>query len=493
MKKLLGLGLLLLAGCNQSPQQLSNNEHRIVLFDEGHGQTAGEADWVIDGAFSDFADDIKKTSTIHTTLVLTDDALKDASVVVLPEPNIPYTTTEQQALKQYVEQGGSVMMIADHYNADRNFNRFDSSEIFNGYRRGAYKDITKGMTESERQSARIKNVSSSDFLSETFGVRFRYNAINNVTLTDMDNEFNITDGVKRVNMHAGSTLMITNPNIAKGIVYLPKLNSHDKWKHAVDEGIYNGGGRNEGPFIAISQVGRGKAVFIGDSSIVEDATPKYKREDNGQSKETYDGYKEADHSKLLMNLMDWLQSDEQGDYSKKDQVTPIRNFELPQQSTEPKEEPWATAKYGYLWYDPSTFANGSFINRKDPVQQNESEKKITKQETDKRKTNLNNHTTNNQNGITIDSTRLSATDYFTINVYTNKRVNIKIELISDGVQVGLFNGRPPGVSNEYVTKQDGERYMSYFKGRLAREANKDVLIRVIENNEVKAEFTEQVH
>ena len=32
-----------------------------VLFDNTHGQTAGTADWVIDGGFSDFGNGIAKT------------------------------------------------------------------------------------------------------------------------------------------------------------------------------------------------------------------------------------------------------------------------------------------------------------------------------------------------------------------------------------------------------------------------------------------------
>ena len=35
------------------------------------------------------------------------------------------------------------------------------------------------------------------------------------------------------------------------------------WSHAVDQGIYNGGGIAEGPYVAISKVGKGKAAFIG--------------------------------------------------------------------------------------------------------------------------------------------------------------------------------------------------------------------------------------
>ena len=103
--------------------------------------------------------------------------------------------------------------------------------------------------------------------------------------------FGITTGVSSVAMHAGSTLAITNPKLAKGLVYLPENPS--KWNNAVDSGVYNGGGVAEGPYAALSKVGLGKAAFIGDSSPVEDASPKYS-EDSGQTKKTYDGYKEED-------------------------------------------------------------------------------------------------------------------------------------------------------------------------------------------------------
>ena len=36
--------------------------------------------------------------------------------------------------------------------------------------------------------------------------------------------------------------------------------------HAVDQDIYNGGGINEGPYVAISKSAKVKAAFIGDSS-----------------------------------------------------------------------------------------------------------------------------------------------------------------------------------------------------------------------------------
>ena len=118
--------------------------------------------------------------------------------------------------------------------------------------------------------------------------------------------------------------------------------SKQRWSHAVDQGIYNGGGIAEGPYVAISKVGKGKAAFIGDSSLVEDSTPKYVREDNGRTKKTYDGFKEQDNSKLLKNITTWFGKQDHTPNLKEtgiklDQPTPLLNFEQPQHSTEPEK------------------------------------------------------------------------------------------------------------------------------------------------------------
>ncbi|MBN8192881.1 lamin tail domain-containing protein [Bacillus sp. NTK074B] len=342
-----------------------------ILFDNTHGQTAGAADWVIDGGFSDFANAIAgeghyvKELRKNTPITLED--LSTYDVFVIGEANIPYKASEQAAMLQYVQNGGSIFFIADHYNADRNKNRFDASEIFNGYRRGAWADPAKGMTAEEASSTAMQNVNSSDWLSSNFGVRFRYNAIGNVTANDIvspSQAFGITNGVSTVAMHAGSTLAVTDPSKAKGIVYLPQTSA--KWSYAVDQGIYNGGGRAEGPFVAVSKVGLGKAAFIGDSSPVEDSTSKYVREETGQAKTTYDGFTEQNDSKLLVNMINWLSNQE--NYSdltqvsglQLDQPTSLLAMEDPASSTEPQAEPWASPDPGYKWYDPSTFKAGSY-------------------------------------------------------------------------------------------------------------------------------------
>lgn len=344
-----------------------------VLFDNSHAQTAGAADWVIDGGFSDYADQFKQkgydVKALDGQSNISETTLKDAKILVIPEANIPFKTSEQAAMKSFVQNGGNIIFISDHYNADRNLNRIDSSEAMNGYRRGAYTDFAKDMNSGERSSQAMKDVKSSDWLSENFGVRFRYNALNDLTTSNMakgKEGLGITNNVSAVSMHAGSTLAITNPKIAKGIIYVPDgLTSKNKWSHAVDEGVYDGGGKSEGPYVAVSKVGKGKAAFIGDSSLVEDSTPKYKREDTGKTKTTYDGFKEASNSIFLSNLTDWLNQHEDAQSIKdlgvsEDKATTLKDFETPEKSTEPQKEPWSTPPSGYKWYDSSTFAPGSY-------------------------------------------------------------------------------------------------------------------------------------
>ena len=58
-------------------------------------------------------------------------------------------------------------------------------KYFNGYRRGAYEDPSAGMSADERNSEAMQNVQSRDWLVETFGVRFRYNAIGDINATEI--------------------------------------------------------------------------------------------------------------------------------------------------------------------------------------------------------------------------------------------------------------------------------------------------------------------
>lgn len=367
-----------------SSAALPNGQGKKVLFDNAHGQTAGAADWVIDGAFSDFANGLRNDGFTVDSLerqipytfgeqAVTYDKLQNYDVFVIGEANIPYKKSEQDALIQFVKNGGGIFFIADHYNADRNKNRWDSSEVFNGYRRGAWDNPAKGMNAEEAASPAMQGLTSSDWLADNFGLRFRYNALGDVNASDVvspEQSFGITAGVSSVAVHAGSTLAILDPLKAKGLVYVPT--GVPAWGNAVDSGVYNGGGRAEGPFAAISKLELGKAAFIGDSSPVEDATPKYLREENGKSKTTYDGFKEVNDAAFLVQTVEWLANKES--YTRLSEVpgltldspTALLPSEQPASSVEPQAEPWAAPEAGYKWYDPATFKPGSYGSSKLP-------------------------------------------------------------------------------------------------------------------------------
>lgn len=213
-----------------------------VLFDNTHGQTAGAADWVIDGAFSDFGEALAEegyyVKELRKTSAITYEDLSGYDVFVIPEPNIAFKKSEQDAMLRYTQEGGSIFFIGDHYNADRNYDRWDSGEIFNGYRRGAFDDPTKGMSEEEANSDRMQGVESSDWLGENFGIRFRFNALGDIesgqTVVDPSDSFGITEGIEVVESHAGSTLTILDPTKAKGLIYFPE--NIPAWPNAVDQG-----------------------------------------------------------------------------------------------------------------------------------------------------------------------------------------------------------------------------------------------------------------
>ncbi|MET9089118.1 hydrolase, partial [Streptomyces sp. NPDC004237] len=119
-----------------------------VLFDDGHAEEAGNADWIIstskpdplaqDSSPSDETDWTGALSSWGVALQQTGDySLKTATsaltyggssttdlskfdALVLPEPNTKFTTAEKTAIMNFVKAGGGLFMISDHTGADRN-------------------------------------------------------------------------------------------------------------------------------------------------------------------------------------------------------------------------------------------------------------------------------------------------------------------------------------------------------------------------------------
>ena len=370
-----------------------NDNGKTVLFDVSHGGTEGNADWVIDGGFSDFADALVNegyrveeyrgidlnndglilyrddlntpSNSASNEAIITYAAIQHADVFVLAETNRPFKLSEYQALEQFVAAGKGIYFIGDHYNADRNLNTWDATEVFNGYNRSTLNKYNYGGEYGD-----LRNPGNSEgWLAQNFGIRFRFNALDyKAGISDITapvHSEGITQNVDPILMAAGATLAITDPSKAKGLVYLAASDNATPWKYAIDSGLYYGG-RDEGPYVAIAKAGLGKAAFIGDSSPVEDASPKYRRQDSGSTKKTYPGWTDpGDAATLSINLVNWLATPES--YTAFDntnghtagELTP--NAKAAIEMDDPDNgNPWSNPSNGYNPWDPATFANGAF-------------------------------------------------------------------------------------------------------------------------------------
>ena len=106
----------------------------IVLFDETHKSNVGNADWTVSTGYSDFADLVRRDGfrvVTHIFGEINDRVLAGVSVLVLPEPNKPFTDNERAAIQKFVKNGGGLLMIADHTGSDRDHDGWDSVDILN--------------------------------------------------------------------------------------------------------------------------------------------------------------------------------------------------------------------------------------------------------------------------------------------------------------------------------------------------------------------------
>lgn len=369
----------------------ANDNGKLVLFDVSHGGTQGNADWVINGGFSDFADAlVREGFTVseyrgvdhngdgififeddrdfadngRNESIITFDAIKHADVFVMAESNRPLRLDEYAALKQYVDTGKGLLLIGDHYDADRNLNTWDCTEVYNGYNRS---DLPKYRMKLPYGDYRNPGKANSGWLATNFGIRFRFNAINckgASKIVEPSKAEGITRGVGPVKLSAGGTLAILNNELAKGLVYFHETDQVKKWGHAQDRGVYYGGAA-EGPVVAISKPSAGKAAFIGDSSPIEDTSGRYRREDNGKRKSLYRGWKGPGSAAVLtVNIVKWLATPESyiGFFESVHPPgiatpDPMASDEM---SDPRKGQAWGRPVDGYRSWDPTTFKPGSY-------------------------------------------------------------------------------------------------------------------------------------
>ncbi|WP_043665959.1 hypothetical protein [Streptomyces xylophagus] len=271
--------------------------HRI-LFDDGHAEEAGNADWIISTSKPDpLAQDSSPSSETDWTGALSswgvalqqtgDYSLKTATsaltyggssttdlsnfdTLVLPEPNTLFTTAEKTAIMTFVQNGGGLFMISDHTGADRNSDGEDAVEILN--------DL---MTNNS-----VDSTDPFGFSIDTLDISSGYPAA-------------ISDSSNTVLNGAFGT--VTKSLIADGTTATLKPADNSSVEGLVYRSGYSG---NTGAFFATSTFGSGRVAFWGDSSPIDDGT--------GQSGNTlYDGWNDtgATNAALALNATAWLAGD----------------------------------------------------------------------------------------------------------------------------------------------------------------------------------------
>ena len=265
-----------------------------VLFDAAHGADAGNADWVIDdnapdpspsspssetswsGAYSAWGFDLFDTGRYQVeslgsgTFTFGGGAqdLAGYCAVIVPEPNEPIPASGLDALRDYVEAGGGVLLIANHFGSDRDGDGVESIDALNEL---ADLDAGWGWRFDEQDFTEPEHDGFVDdprepLLHGPFGT------------------------VARLGLYDATTLRI-----------VPSENDRMRpilWRP--------GQSGDAGLFAAAGFYGNGKVVLVGDSAPADDGTPQ-PGNDN-----IFDSWNDSaeDNAAFFLNATAWLCDDD---------------------------------------------------------------------------------------------------------------------------------------------------------------------------------------
>lgn len=261
MKKLLVFALIL------SMASIGSIVHAArVLYDDTHAQTAGNADWIPSGAYSQMCDMLEENGFTLDILSkasidgkFSKSILSNYQAIILAEPNNPYAEDEVKTIVEFIRNGGGAFIIGDHGRADRNNNSWDAVKIFNVF-------------------------------CPQLGFEFTGNNLYEAPLTGgLNNKHPVMHAVKAIGCWAGSTFDIMNTAEAKVVSLL-------------DSRAF------KAPYIIASEFGSGKVVAIGDSSPFDDGVGSG---GNNKLHDSYDSFMYS-HPQFAYNAMAWVTGKEVG-------------------------------------------------------------------------------------------------------------------------------------------------------------------------------------
>lgn len=296
-------------GGTSSPLNFTINAVAVAkrfLFDATHGETAGNADWVIDedGSFpQSIPTPAQSTISLGTTETYWTGALsswgialaqlgytvetlagntitygnasnpQDLSnydVFVVDEPNNVFSAAEKAALINFVNNGGGLFMVSDHTGSDRDFDGWDSPAIWN--------DLMSNNTVQANPFG--FSIDLTTFSETTSNVLF--NSSSSSILTGM------AGNVSQLQYSSGTSATINpavNPNV-KGLI----------WRSSSTQ-------NNSNIMCLSSTYGSGRIFFVGDSSPLDDGT-------GGAGNILYTSWPNFSHTQLFMNASLWLAKDQ---------------------------------------------------------------------------------------------------------------------------------------------------------------------------------------
>lgn len=195
--------------------------------------------------------------------------LSNYDVFILNEPQEPISTSEKQAIYDFISTGGGVLMVADHCGSDRNHSGWDSPRVFNDMDVDTefglifYDDSMAFDCDFSQNIFRVNDETSDPIIRGPFG-----------TVSDI--KFN------------GSTEMEILPSVN------PTLTGH-AWRNP-------GSLENNRYMVVTGFYGNGKVAFVPDSSPTSDGT--------GDPNDTSYGNTFADpdfdNDALFLNISAWL-------------------------------------------------------------------------------------------------------------------------------------------------------------------------------------------
>lgn len=261
-----------------------------VLFDNAHHQIAGTVDWIIDvtgrhpypskpekendwhGSLSAWGKDLLDSGNFILETLPQDRTftygdknqpqdLTQYQIVVSVEPSSKYKPEEIKALHDFVKDGGSLMLFADHKGADRDGNGVDAVDAINDLLQNL-----PGATSLDSNPFGFSVLDNSSMATDT--AKPAPNAI-----------AEIVANVTSTGSYAGTAFQILDDKKVTPILLTSKDNLN---------------------YVIAVQYEKGRIVAVGDSSITGDGTNFL----GIQLKNA--AYKEYSNKTFLINAMNWL-------------------------------------------------------------------------------------------------------------------------------------------------------------------------------------------